>query len=116
MIFPLLASVCPLFSLASALPIVSPVQQDVWVPPITYPTSTTVWVAGGTYSVAWNTSTKPSEISNPTGLVYLRHGVNATEESVLTQGFPLTDGVVNVTIPANTQPDTDYIIIRKPIL
>lgn len=110
--FFLLAFVC---SLVVALPVVSPVQRDVWVPPITYPTNTTVWAVGGTYNVTWNTSTKPSEVTNPTGEVYLRYG-GATQDYPIAQGFPLTAGTVNVTIPLDTSPNADWVIVRKLIL
>ena len=116
MMFFLLASLCSLFSLVFAFPVASPVKRDVWAPMITYPTSTTVWTAGCTYNVTWDTSNQPVNITNPDGLVYLRHGVDATEESVLAEGFLLTDGAVDVTIPADTQPDTDWIVMRKSIL
>ncbi|KAH0827890.1 hypothetical protein J3R83DRAFT_3519 [Lanmaoa asiatica] len=115
MFFFLLASIFSLFSFVSALPVVSPVARDVWVPPILSPNASSIWVAGGTYTVTWDTSSKPSEVTNPQGMVYLRHG-NATQAYPLAQGFPLTAGEVNVTIPADTQPYPDWMIVRKSIL
>lgn len=113
--FLLLASVCSLFSLVYAVPIVSPVKRDVWVPPITYPVSTTVWAAGCTYNVTWDTSSKPVNVTNSVGQVYLRRN-GATEDRPIAQGFNLTDGTVNVTIPINTVSDTDWMVVRKSIL
>ncbi|KAG8213958.1 hypothetical protein J3R82DRAFT_10707 [Butyriboletus roseoflavus] len=106
--FFLLASICSLFSLVSALPVLS--GRDVWVPQIITPNASTVWVAGSTYTVTWNISSEPSQVTNPQGKVYLRFG-NATQTSPLVQDFPLSAAQVNVTIPLDTQPSTDWMVV-----
>lgn len=112
MFFFLLTSIFSLLSLVSALPVAI---RDVWVPQITYPDASAVWVAGQTYTVTWSTSSEPSQVTNPQGMVYLRHD-NATQASPLAQGFSLSAGEVNVTIPADSQPDNDWMVVRKSIL
>jgi hypothetical protein len=86
-------------------------QRDVWVPTITSPTSTSTWVAGKKFYVTWDTSSKPSQVTNPTGKVYLRQG-DATESNPIASGFALTDGQVEVTVPDDTTPG-DYMIVCK---
>ena len=107
------AIVFSLFSFVSALPLALEAKRDVWTPPVTYPTNTSIWVAGSTYNVTWSTAGQPSEITNPIGQILLRHGVNTTSQINLVEGFNLTAGAVNVTIPADTEPDSDYIIVRE---
>lgn len=114
MFFFLLASICSLFSLVVALPF-SPVMRDVWVPPITSPDANTVWVVGCNYTVTWDTSTQPSQVTNPLGQVYLRIN-NATQSTPLAQGFNLSDGYVEVTVPTDTQPSDQWMVVRKSIL
>ncbi|KAG9316645.1 hypothetical protein JVU11DRAFT_2699 [Chiua virens] len=106
----LFAALSSLFSLVLALPVVSPVMRDVWTPPITYPDANTEWVVGETYTVTWDTSNEPTEVTNPTGYIYLRHG-DSTESNPIASGFPLTDGSIDVTVPADTQPDTDWMVV-----
>ncbi|KAJ8591170.1 hypothetical protein M405DRAFT_814771, partial [Rhizopogon salebrosus TDB-379] len=89
-----------LLSCAFSAP-VSLVKRDVWVPKIICPTSTSVWTAGGTFLVTWDTSSKPSQVTNPTGKIYLRQD-GATQSTPIESGFALTDGQVNVTIPDTT--------------
>ncbi|KAI9569680.1 hypothetical protein HD554DRAFT_2171123 [Boletus coccyginus] len=110
MIFYLLAVVCSLLSLVSALPVVAPVVRDVWVPQILSPDASTIWAAGGTYTVLWDTSSEPAQVTNSEGLVYLRIN-GATQSTPLAQGFPLTDGHVDVTIPADTVPADDWVVV-----
>ncbi|KAF8556382.1 hypothetical protein OG21DRAFT_659969 [Imleria badia] len=112
MFFFLLASVCALFSLVFAVPIHSLVTRDVWVPPILSPNASTVWTVGGTYTVTWNTTSKPVNVTNSQGMVYLRIN-NETQSTPLAQGFPLTAGQVNVTVPAGTQPSNEWIVVRN---
>ncbi|KAH7888669.1 hypothetical protein F5I97DRAFT_1804350 [Phlebopus sp. FC_14] len=99
-----------LLSFASALPVVSPVTRDVWAPPITSPTSTTVWTVGGNYTVTWDASHPPSQITNPEGKVYLRKG-NATQANPIAQGFQLSAGQVSVTVPSGTEPGDDWRVV-----
>ncbi|KIM69753.1 hypothetical protein SCLCIDRAFT_1208268 [Scleroderma citrinum Foug A] len=84
-----------LFSLVSAHPITS---RDVWVPSILSPNSTSVWVVGGNYTVTWNTTNPPSQVTNPQGEIFLRQG-NATQAKPIKTGFPLSAGEVQVTVP-----------------
>ncbi|KAG9309259.1 hypothetical protein JVU11DRAFT_10742 [Chiua virens] len=107
----LLASTCSLLSLVSALPVASPVRRDVWDPPVTWPDASTVWVAGDTYNVTWSISNEPVNVTDSVGMVLLRHGVNADEVYTLAQGFPLNATAINVTVPADVEPDTDWIIM-----
>ncbi|KAN0091166.1 hypothetical protein V8E55_004732 [Tylopilus felleus] len=101
---------CSLFSLVFALPVVSPLRRDVWVPPVISPDSNTVWTTGGTYTVSWNTSSQPSQVTNPLGRVYLR--INGlTQSTPLAEDFPLASGQVNVTVPANTTPSNEWEVV-----
>jgi len=109
MFFFLLASVCALFSLVVALPF-SPVVRDVWVPTILCPDASSVWVVGCNYTVTWDTSSEPSQVTNPLGQVYLRIN-GATQSTPLADGFPLSDGQVEVTVPADTVPSDEWILV-----
>ncbi|KAG1816076.1 uncharacterized protein BJ212DRAFT_1272472 [Suillus subaureus] len=84
-------------------------KRDVWVPTIIEPTSASTWSAGGTYSVTWDTSSKPSEVTNPIGKVYLRQG-DATQSDPIASGFELSDGEVKVTIPDDTAAG-EYMVV-----
>jgi hypothetical protein len=99
-----------LFSCALCAPISTVMRRDVWVPTITSPTSACVWTVGGSYYVTWDTSSEPSEVTNPTGQVYLRQG-DATQSNPIASGFPLTDGQVEVTIPEGTTAGTYMIVL-----
>ncbi|KAL4073887.1 hypothetical protein V8B97DRAFT_1914957 [Scleroderma yunnanense] len=93
-----LAGLLSLLSLISAYPIVS---RDDWAPTILSPDSNTIWVIGQTYTVIWDTSNQPSQITNPDGKIYLRQG-DATQLNPIKEGFLLTDGQVQVTVPEVT--------------
>ncbi|KAG1752965.1 hypothetical protein EDB19DRAFT_977993 [Suillus lakei] len=97
-----------LLSCAFSAPL-SAVTRDVWVPSIICPTSDSIWTVGGTFSVTWDTSKKPSQVTNPTGKIYLRQG-DKTQSSPIASGFALSDGKVEVTIPGDTTPG-DYMIV-----
>ena len=109
-IMTLFFTVLALFSLASAVPL-SLNRRDVWDPPVTYPTNGTIWTAGQTYTVTWDTSTKPAQVTNYEGIIYLRQGDATLIESPLAQGFNLTQGSVNVTVPANVTAGSNYMIV-----
>lgn len=65
-------TLCTLFAAFSALVTVSnAAANDVWDPPVTYPTFQVVWKIGFQHNVTWDTSTKPENVTNPTGLIYL---------------------------------------------
>ncbi|KAG6375382.1 hypothetical protein JVT61DRAFT_2938 [Boletus reticuloceps] len=70
----------------------------------------TVWTAAGNYTVVWDTSSKPAQVTNSKGMVYLRIN-GATQSTPLAQGFPLDAGHVNVTVPADTQPSDQWILV-----
>jgi hypothetical protein len=78
------------------------VKRDVWVPPILSPHSGTIWHIGKTATVTWyvgffahktsvwreldpltltcrNTSTRPTEVTNPTGTVLLGYLLSSGE-------------------------------------
>ncbi|KAF9227327.1 hypothetical protein BS17DRAFT_764587 [Gyrodon lividus] len=105
-----LLTIFSVLSLVSARPLVSPVMRDVWVPPITSPTSNTVWTVGCAYTVSWNATQPPSQVTNPQGQVYLRQG-NATQANPIAQGFLLSAGQVNVIVPEDTQPGNDWMVV-----
>ncbi|KAG2148618.1 hypothetical protein BD769DRAFT_1382114 [Suillus cothurnatus] len=88
-----------LFSCALCAPLSTVMRRDVWVPTITSPTS-----------AAYGLSEEPSEVTNPTGQVYLRQG-DATQSNPIASGFPLTDGQVEVTIPEGTTAGTYMIVL-----
>ncbi|KAL5501746.1 hypothetical protein ACEPAH_9006 [Sanghuangporus vaninii] len=98
--------VITLFSLVSALPVD---RRDVWVPPITSPTEGTIWTIGTLVNVTWDTSTKPDQVTNPLGRVQLRKD-DLTSSDVLAEGFNLTDGFVEITVPDVT-PDFGYQVV-----
>ena len=116
MIFFLLASICSLFSLVFALPVGSLVTRDVWVPAITSPDANTVWVVGCNYTVTWNATDPPSQVTNPQGIVYLRINDATQLATPLAQGFPLSAGQVDVTVPADTEPSNVWQVVRKSLL
>ena len=91
-----------LLSCAFSAP-VTIIARDVWVPQITSPTSDSTWTVGGTFLVTWDTSSMPSEVTNPTGKIYLRQG-DATQSTPIESGFALADGEVYVTVPDDTTP------------
>jgi hypothetical protein len=84
-------------------------QRDVWVPKITSPTSASTWTVGKTFLATWDTSSKPSQVTNPTGKIYLRQG-DSTQSTPIASGFALDDGQVEVTIPDDTTPG-EYMIV-----
>ncbi|KAG1836723.1 hypothetical protein DFJ58DRAFT_817751, partial [Suillus subalutaceus] len=91
-----------LLSCALCAPLSAVMKRDVWGTPQS-PNSHL------TFLVTWDTSSEPSEVTNPTGQVYLRQG-DATQSSPIAYGFALSDGEVNVTIPYDTIPG-EYMIV-----
>lgn len=98
-----------LFSCALCAPLSAVMKRDVWVPTITSPTSASTWVVGKKFYVTWDTSSKPDQVTNPNGKVYLRQG-DATESSPIASGFALEDGQVEVTVPDDVTPG-DYMVV-----
>lgn len=98
-----------LFSCVLCAPLSAVMKRDVWVPTITSPTSESTWVVGKKFYVTWDTSSKPAQVTNPDGKVYLRQG-DATQSDPIATGFSLDDGQVEVTVPADTTPG-DYMVV-----
>ncbi|KAG6334660.1 hypothetical protein ID866_4427 [Astraeus odoratus] len=103
----LLLATLSLLTFVSALPLLS---RDVWAPPITSPDSNTVWLVGQNYTVTWNTTNAPSQVTNPEGKIFLRQG-NATQANPIKEGFPLSDGQVQVTVPSDVTPGDDWRVV-----
>ena len=79
----------------NALPISNiQVKRDVYVPPVLYPHSGTVWKVGQTYSVTWDNSNPPHQITNPIGQIYLRKGDRT--ESSMSQSVVSLDPFLNL--------------------
>ncbi|KAH7913684.1 hypothetical protein BJ138DRAFT_1145500 [Hygrophoropsis aurantiaca] len=96
------------FSIVSASPIqVS--QRDVWTPDVTAPTTGAIWIIGETYTVTWDTSSPPAQVTNPNGKIYLRQG-NTTQSSPIVQ-VPLSAGQADVTVPEDATPGDDWRIV-----
>ncbi|KAH9060464.1 hypothetical protein EDB87DRAFT_1616078 [Lactarius vividus] len=109
---------------ASAAPVVVPQQvavvqqgkREVWSPPVLNPHKGTIWHIGSTVTVAWNTSTRPPQVTNPTGTLLLGYlqpdgegGENLDVDHPLAQGFPLDAGKVRFIVP-RVKPRKNYIV------
>ncbi|EIW53254.1 uncharacterized protein TRAVEDRAFT_87231, partial [Trametes versicolor FP-101664 SS1] len=103
-------------------------------PPITSPKAGDVWTVGTTQTVTWNTTGIPASVGNPIGgmlLGYLEDGqqhldtgififqaltstcgqqLNLDIENPLAEGFLITAGSVEVTVPQVATRD-DYIVV-----
>ncbi|KAF8262565.1 hypothetical protein EI94DRAFT_1688015 [Lactarius quietus] len=91
-------------------------KREVWAPPILCPTSGTVWQTGSTVTVTWNTSTRPPQVSNPTGTLLLGYllpggqgGENLDVDNPLANNFPLDAGEIDFEVP-DVDPMTTYIV------
>ncbi|EKM50602.1 uncharacterized protein PHACADRAFT_263968 [Phanerochaete carnosa HHB-10118-sp] len=84
--------------------------MTVFVPKITCPTADTVWTAGSTCTVTWDTSDAPESISNGSKVVLAKDGLQDYQHP-LAEGFDLRAGSVQITIPADTAPGSDYAIV-----
>ncbi|KAK0446503.1 uncharacterized protein EV420DRAFT_1569638 [Desarmillaria tabescens] len=96
--------------LSSVLTLVKAAALDVFVPHITSPTAGDTWVPGSTYTVTWDTSNAPSQITNENGAIFLRKG-SKTQTPALASGFSILDGAVNVTVPESTTFGDDYVVV-----
>ncbi|KAF8588588.1 hypothetical protein K439DRAFT_595864 [Ramaria rubella] len=92
------------------------VRRDVIDPPITYPTAGTVWNVNDRHNVTWDTSVIPPGF-NSTGMIVLGFLDDADGDNEhldlnnpLAQGFLLTAGRAEITVPSVTTRDT-YIIV-----
>ncbi|KIP07806.1 hypothetical protein PHLGIDRAFT_117776 [Phlebiopsis gigantea 11061_1 CR5-6] len=83
--------------LANALPVNQ--ARDVWDPTMTYPTTGTVWTSGETYTVTWDTSDAPVNITGQnSGFITLRSGEFETPV-LLAWDIDLRDGKADVIAP-----------------
>ncbi|KAI0652080.1 hypothetical protein C8Q79DRAFT_1060806 [Trametes meyenii] len=91
--------------------------RDIWSPRIVVPDANTVWTVGSVFTVTWDVSTRPARVTNWDGKVvlgYMQEGDETDEhlsfEHPLAQGFNLTQGEVEITVP-DVAPSNDYIIV-----
>ncbi|KAG7450889.1 uncharacterized protein BT62DRAFT_928177 [Guyanagaster necrorhizus] len=96
--------------LSSVLALVNAAVLDVFVPQITSPTAGDTWVVGSNYTVTWDTSDAPAQITNEQGEIYLRKG-SKTQSPALASGFSILDGAVNVIVPETTTVGDDYYVV-----
>ncbi|KAF9054632.1 hypothetical protein BJ165DRAFT_1440194, partial [Panaeolus papilionaceus] len=95
---------------ATALPVADLNLRDVFVPPILTPTAGTVWTAGQRVTVTWDLTDVPTQITNPIGNIRLRKD-GWTSPFLLADGFQITDGSVEFTVPRVVEGD-DYQLVR----
>ncbi|KAL0067072.1 hypothetical protein AAF712_005859 [Marasmius tenuissimus] len=127
-----LASVLAFFATSSAAsPLEARKTLDVWSPRIIAPDASIVWVVGEKFNVTWDTSDAPKQISNGAAVLLRKNDTTAPVEGVVIfqtpsfeyptpihpkpwlkpfQSFNLTDGWVEITVPSDAKPDTDYQI------
>ncbi|EKM54975.1 uncharacterized protein PHACADRAFT_255233 [Phanerochaete carnosa HHB-10118-sp] len=98
------------FAAASSLVNAAPANEarDVWDPKVLFPTTGSVLQSGQAYTVTWDLSQKPAEITNPIGTITLNFG-NFGSPLILARGFELTDGQAEITIP-EVYTESDYSI------
>ncbi|KAI8137025.1 hypothetical protein BJV82DRAFT_636937 [Fennellomyces sp. T-0311] len=88
----------------------------VWNPEITTPNSGSKWRAGESYTVQWKTTVVGEEIPDGvTGMIklgYLEEGsINEHLYWDLASDFPLNSGAQKITLPADLETKTSYIIV-----
>ncbi|EIW74559.1 hypothetical protein CONPUDRAFT_85739 [Coniophora puteana RWD-64-598 SS2] len=84
--------------------------MDVYAPKVTSPDSDSIWSAGKNYTITWDASSPPKQITNPIGHIILRaNGVSWTN-TTLAKGFNITDGTVQVTAP-DVPTGTHYSVV-----
>ncbi|KAF8734967.1 hypothetical protein AX14_002985 [Amanita brunnescens Koide BX004] len=96
-----------LFAFVFSLPLV---VRDVYDPPILNPNSATVWTVGKEYSVDWDTSNPPAQITNTIGEVYLRKGDLTDVDHPLAGNFSILLGTIRIRVP-DVEPGDDYSIV-----
>ncbi|KAG7442979.1 uncharacterized protein BT62DRAFT_343253 [Guyanagaster necrorhizus] len=103
------------FAVAIAYPMTKLQELIVWSPTITSPTSSTNWCAGTPLNVTWDMMGMPEDGKNSTGLLLLGHQTQDSENldihHPLANGFPLSRGWVFCTMPNDTAPRSDYIVV-----
>ncbi|KAI0278295.1 hypothetical protein BGY98DRAFT_933881 [Russula aff. rugulosa BPL654] len=92
-------------------------ERDVWAPKVTNPNAATVWTTGSKETVIWDTSNRPENVTNPVGTLLLGYinsdgsgGENLDVAHPLAQGFQLSAGSVEVTVPV-VKPRNSYIVV-----
>ncbi|KAI9494647.1 hypothetical protein BDB00DRAFT_817669 [Zychaea mexicana] len=88
----------------------------VWNPEITTPNSGTKWRAGESYTVQWKPSINgeniPEGVNGMIKLGYLEDGsINEHLYWDLASGFPLNKGAQSITLPADLETKTSYIVV-----
>ncbi|TFK75404.1 hypothetical protein BDN72DRAFT_733258, partial [Pluteus cervinus] len=94
------------------LPSITPASSkplDVYSPSILTPQENDTWVPGQIYTVTWDISDPPAQITNPIGQIWLRKG-DVTSNDTLASGFNMTSGSQNITCPY-VSPDSDYRVV-----
>ncbi|KZP20286.1 hypothetical protein FIBSPDRAFT_789637 [Athelia psychrophila] len=107
-LFALFFALFSAFSLTSAAPLTLE-KRDVWDPKVTYPTKGTVWKSGSKYTVTWETSDEPAQVTNPNGQIYLRQG-DSTPPNALASDFRLDSGSAQITVPSGSS-GSDFVIV-----
>ncbi|KAK0201856.1 hypothetical protein DFS33DRAFT_1027612 [Desarmillaria ectypa] len=104
-----------LFTAAVAYPTTKSQELMVWNPTITSPTSSTNWCAGTPHNVTWDTTGMPEEVKNTTGMLFLGHQTEDSENldihRPLAANFSLSLGWVVCIMPNNTAPRPDYMVV-----
>ncbi|KAG2151296.1 hypothetical protein DEU56DRAFT_908155 [Suillus clintonianus] len=103
-----------LLAFATAAP-VQPVELLAWSPTILCPTRFTMWPQGSTQTVTWATNNIPDEKKNSTGLLLFGFMANDSEnldiQHPLAVEFPITDGMVTITVPENATVRNNAIVV-----
>ncbi|KAF5362760.1 hypothetical protein D9758_011685 [Tetrapyrgos nigripes] len=97
-------------SLAAAVPLEERRILDVFTPAITSPKAGDVWIVGEKRNVTWDTSSPPSQITNPNGRILLRKG-ETTTNVVLASNFSILLGTVEVEVPKVFLDADDYSVV-----
>ncbi|KAF7973701.1 hypothetical protein HWV62_14376 [Athelia sp. TMB] len=98
-----------MISLVAALPLD---RRDVYAPHVLYPHNGTVWQMGSRHNVTWDTTSPPSEITNPNGQIYLRRDDTTILKTPLASNFSILAGHVEIALPPNLPAGNKYRIVR----
>ncbi|EAU85843.2 hypothetical protein CC1G_05060 [Coprinopsis cinerea okayama7 len=82
-------------------------------PKITTPRQDSYWTKGSRQIVTWDTDKIPLEKATATGLILLGYSTpdDDSEHLDIASGFPLTDGSIEVTVPADVASRDNYFIV-----
>ncbi|KAF7973330.1 hypothetical protein HWV62_15587 [Athelia sp. TMB] len=103
-----LFSLLSMISLVAALPLD---RRDVYAPHVLYPHNGTVWQMGSRHNVTWDTTSPPSQITNPNGQIYLRRGDTTILKTPLASNFSILAGHVEIALPPNLPAGNKYRIV-----